>query len=560
MQPNLQRAIRVAAAFAAYGAATALLWLPVAAERSVEAIEFEDRIGTVPVEISLTHDGRSTLDTGALGSLYWEQTGALGFGARVRVTDTPQAAGTLSSYASPQFVRANAAVVGDPDEVASAYGAELRSRLVRSLLLRELTAFVLGGIVFTAVFRARSPLPADWSRRRTAAIGGAAVVVLVTATCGAAAWLFDRWEGNREIEGAYAMPGVPELSFSSPQALEIARQVQPFLEKNNERIRERTQVYLENAEATLGPELSTRVDDLAPREGELIVLAEADPQGSHVGTRVRTVLYDQLVEALGAGSFAFRTISGDVTSNGTVAEAGFVEAEADASGEIPTVVVKGDHDTDTTLEQLDDNDVSNPDLEVTEIAGLDVVAGNDPAFKTLFGGMVVNESGVSETELGEQVRNYIDDEQPGALLVLLHQPRSAAGYLGLETLDDIAPLDLGDDPTDLTTPYDDGIPDVPPGLINIGHLHDASPPRIIWNTDSDEVTWTVVNQLGTSGGVEERPTYNRFSTPYSVPLKTLSIQLQYVDTDTGLQTGYAFIDLATDGTATITDRIDIGVP
>ena len=385
-------------------------------------------------------------------------------------------------------------------------------------------------------------------------------MVLLTATCGAAGWLFDRWEGNREIEGAYAMPGMPELSFSSPQALEIARQVQPFLEKNNERIRERSRAYLENAEATLSPELSSRVDDLAPREGELIVLAEADPQGNHVGTRVRTVLYDQLVEALDAGSFAFRTISGDVTSNGTVAEAGFVEAEADASGEIPTVVVKGDHDTDTTLEQLDDNDVSNPDLEVTEIAGLDVVAGNDPAFKTLFGGMVVNESGVTETELGEQVRNYIDDEQPGALLVLLHQPRSAAGYLGLETLDDIAPLDLGDDPTDLTTPYDDGIPDVPPGLINIGHLHDASPPRIIWNTDSDEVTWTVVNQLGTSGGVEERPTYNRFSTPYSVPLKTLSIQLQYVDTDTGLQTGYAFIDLATDGTATITDRIDIGVP
>ena len=67
-------------------------------------------------------------------------------------------------------------------------------------------------------------------------------------------------------------------------------------------------------------------------------------------------------------------------------------------------------------------------------------------------------------------------------------------------------------------------------------------------------------RIGTSGGVEERPTYNRFSTPYSVPLKTLSIQLQYVDTDTGLQTGYAFIDLATDGTATITDRVDIGVP
>ena len=45
-----------------------------------------------------------------------------------------------------------------------------------------------------------------------------------------------------------------------------------------------------------------------------------------------------------------------------------------------------------------------------------------------------------------------------------------------------------------------------------------------------------------------------------MPLKTLSIQLQYVDSDTGLQTGYASIELATDGTASITDRTDIGAP
>jgi len=546
--------------FAAYGALAALLWAPVAVERSVETTRFEDRVGTVPVEVSLTHNGRSTLDTGALGSLYWEQTGALGFGARVRVTGTPQAGGTLASYASPRFVRANAAFVSEPDEVARAYGAELRSRFLRNLLLRELAAFLLGGLVLTAVFRARSPLPPRWSRGRSVAVSVAATATLTAASCGTAVWLFDRWEGNAEIEEAYGMPGVPELSFSSPQALEIARQVQPFLEKNDERTRERTRDYVETAETNFGAELSLRADDLTPRDGELIVLAEADPQGSHVGTQVRTDLYAQLVATFGVEAFAMRTISGDVTSNGTVAEAGFVESEASASGDIPTVIVKGDHDTDITLEQLDDNDVSNPHLDLTEIAGLDVVAGNDPAFKTLFGGMVVNESGVSETELGEMVRTYVDEEDPSAALVLVHQPLSATGYLGLDSLDDIASPTDPDDRPDLTTPYDDGIPDLPPGIINIGHRHDAEPPRIIWNTDGEDVTWTVVNQLGTSGGVEESPTFNRFSTPYSVPLKTLGLQLQYVDSDTGLQTGYASIDLATDGTATITDRTDIGLP
>lgn len=559
VHPGHQQVIRVARVYVAYGALAALLWLPLAVERSVETTRFEDRIGTVPVEISLTHNGRSTLDTGALGRLYWEQTGAFGFGARVRVTDTPDAGGTLASYASPLFLRANAAFVSDPQAVADAYGAELRSQLIHGVLLRELFAFLLGGLILTAVFKTRSPLPDGWSRRRVVTLGVAASAAFAATSCGVALWLFERWEGNADIQDAYVMPGVPALSFSSPQALEIARQIQPFLERNNERARERSHAYRENAERTFGEQLSARADDLAPRDGELVVLAEADPQGSHVGTDVRIALYDELFDVLGSESFAIRTISGDITSNGTIAEAGFVSSEVAASGEVPTVIVKGDHDTDVTLEQLDDTDAVNPDLDLTEIAGINVVAGNDPAFKTLFGGTVVNESGISETELGELVRHHVDDEDPGAVLVLLHQPASAAGYLNLQSLEDIAPPSGPTDLSELTTPTEDGIPDVPPGIINIGHLHDAAPPRIIWNTDGDDVTWTVVNQLGTSGGVEERPTYNRFSTPYSTPLKTLSVQLQYVDRVSGLQTGYASIDLDTDGTAVITDRTDIGL-
>ena len=69
-----------------------------------------------------------------------------------------------------------------------------------------------------------------------------------------------------------------------------------------------------------------------------------------------------------------------------------------------------------------------------------------------------------------------------------------------------------------------------------------------------------MNQLGTSGGVEESPTFNRFSTPFSVPLKTLSVQLQYIDSETGMQTGYAPIDVAIDGTVTIGQRTNLGLP
>jgi hypothetical protein len=70
----------------------------------------------------------------------------------------------------------------------------------------------------------------------------------------------------------------------------------------------------------------------------------------------------------------------------------------------------------------------------------------------------------------------------------------------------------------------------------------------------------VVNQLGTSGGVENRPTFNRFSTPNSAPLEPLAVRLEYLNRKTGLQTGYVDVDCPTDGGCTISDRIDVGLP
>jgi hypothetical protein len=545
---------RGAVTYVGFGLVAALICIPIAAERAVESVGFEDRLGTLPVHISLAHNGMSTLDTGILGQLYWDRTGAAGFGALVRATGPPEAGGSLASYVSPDFVQTNVQFVNDPGEVARVYGREFESELSRSFWWYELWIAILGGALLTAVFRARSPIPSGITGRLRRIVVGVIVVLVATGLSAVVAGqLFTSWDGNNEIETAYPMPGVERLRFSSPEALEVARQIQPFIEKNTNRIRERTARYEAAAIASLQAELPEHVDALAPRAGERIVIAEADPQGSLVGTQVRTELYPLLQDQLGEDAFAIRTVSGDVTSNGTVAEDGFVEDEASASPDIPLVAVKGDHDTNVTVEQFDEYDILNPEFEAADVEELRVVAGNDPAFKALFGGLVVNESGITETQLGENLREEVDPDDP--VIVLLHQPRSVAGFVGVDTVGDLDDA-IGRE----TVPWDDGIPDLPPGVINYGHLHDPAPPRVIWNTDGEEVTWTVVNQLGTSGGVEENPTFNRFSTPFSAPLKTLSVQLQYLHLDTGLQTGYASIDIATDGTVTITDRIDLGLP
>lgn len=556
MRVDWERVRRVALTFVAHGAVAAIVSAPVAAERAIEGVHFEDRLGTLPVEVALSHNGASTLDTGILGRIYWEQTGFAGFGATIRATGPPEAGGSLASYVSPRFIEANAQFVSDPGEVARVYGEEMRAQLFERFWRFELVTFLVGGIGLSLLFRGSHPLASIPRGGRRYAVGTLVVAAGVVSSSLVAVQLFRNWEGDTEIAQSYPMSSIDGLSFSNPESLEIAEQVQPFITKNTDRIKQHAEAFEEAALASFEAELPRHAEALRPRDNELIVIAEADSQGSQVGTNVRTEMYPLLVRELGRDAFAMRTISGDISSNGTVAEAGFVRDESVASGDIPLVAVKGDHDTDATLEQLHDNDVTVPHFDVTEVDDLRVVVGNDPAFKTLFGGMVVNETGVTERELGESLREMVDEDDPEQpLITLFHQPRSAAGYIGIRSL-----AELERTTGHRSLPWDDGIPDLPPGTINVGHLHDVEGPWVIWNTDGDEVTWTVVSQLGTSGGVEENPTFNRFSTPFSTPLKKMSMQLQYVNEETGLQTGYVAIEVATDGTVTIGPRVDVGLP
>jgi Icc-related predicted phosphoesterase len=564
MRSHLRRAATALAAWVAYGLVAALVALPVATVWALQHASFEDRLGAFPVVVSLSHDGRSTIDTGILGKVYWERTGPGGFGADIRSTGPPEAGGTLSSYVTPEFLQVNASFVEEPGEVARTYGEELRDRVLGELLrLEALVAVGVGGLLALA-FRGRAPayLRGRGTLRWRVGVVTALLASGVALSTVIGLQMFFAWGDDADPDAAYPMPGVEGLSFSSPQTVEVARQVRPFIEKNEARFEQDAQAYEEAVTASFETELA--LHDLTPREGERVVLAEADPQGSLVGTRARRAVYPMLEEALGGeDAIVVRTISGDISSNGTVAEEGFVRGEAEAGPDFPTVAAKGDHDSAITMEQLREYGVHTPDRELVEVDGIQVAGAADPAFKQLFGGLVTNESGLEEDELGAELREVVDDadlDDETPLVVLLHQPRAVAGYLGTSST-----ADLADSVGHETEPWDDGVDDVPPGIVNYGHLHDVAGPWVLWNTgdpdDPDaEVTWTVVSQLGTSGGVLETPTFNRFSTPFSVPLKDVGMQLQYVDEESGLPTGYVQIDVAVDGAVTIADRVDVGLP
>jgi len=538
------------AAYALCAVAAALVFAPIALERAIERVHFSDRLGTLPVEVTLCHNGRSTLDTGLFGQVFWERTGAYGFGAYARATGPPEAGGTLASYVDPEFIQANVALINDPDSVVQAYSDSFSAELRRHVLAEELAAGLIGGAALLLIVPRRRWRQAPVARE--VALGALLVSAAFGVSAVSSVRMFHDWPCSTPVTRVYGMPGVEELSFASPQAREVAEQVQPFIEKNRERTATATGHYESVAASSFAAALDRHILDLTPLPGEAIVLAEADPQGSFVGVHVRSRMYADLVAALGPDAIALRTISGDVSSNGTVAEATYIAAEAGVSGDIPTVAAGGDHDSTTTWQQLADAGVVVPDLDPADVAGLEVVGANDQEHKSLFGGIVTNDSGITEQDLGELLRTAVADHRA---VVLVHQPEAAAAYLGLPSLS-VLPSATGSS----TTPYDDGVPDVPPGILNVGHRHEADGPWVLWNTDGDQITWTLVDQLGTAGGVENSPTFNRFSTPTSVPLKPLMVRLQYVDLGSGLATGYATIACSPDGHCEISDRVDVGLP
>ncbi|MGH3412568.1 MAG: hypothetical protein ACRDPH_05765 [Marmoricola sp.] len=559
-----RRTGRVLAAYAGCVLAAAVVAAPVCVERSVEGVHFGDQLGTFPVQVSMAHNGYSTLDTGVFGTVYLHRTGAWGFGAYARSTGPPEAGGTLASYVAPKFIQANVSMVEDPSKVAHSYAMEMARRFRGNLVREELVAGLAGGAVLFLLLPRRRLRHVPRAGLAMASVG--LVVVATAAATGVAFTLFRSWPGSQPPATTYPLPAKPALSFGSPQTQEVAEQVKPFIDKNAERIRERADQYEQRARESFLTALPTHYLDLLPRDHEKIVIAEADPQGSYVGLHLRREIHAALARAVGPDAFAVRTIAGDVTSNGTVSEASYVAQEARVSGATPTVAVGGDHDSTKTWKQMKNHDMVVPDLTTDDVDGILVTGANDREHKTLFGGMVTDRTGVSEEQLGHRLRAAVDKDasrHPGhGRVVLVHQPYAAAAYLGLGSIDQVLQLPRGGD--HLTTPYDDGIPDQPPGIVDYGHWHQLGGPWVLWNTDGgpdgDTVTWTVVDQLGTAGGAENVPTFSRFSTPYSAPLKPLTLRLQYVDTRSGLETGYATIRCDLAARCSISRRTDVGLP
>ena len=351
-------------------------------------------------------------------------------------------AGSLASYVSPRFIEANAQFVSDPERRRAGVRRRAARPAVAALLadragrLPDRRRGASGSLPRRHIHCARSRR----AGRRVAVGRWWSSPVLVTSAL-VAVQLFQSWEGDDGGRPAsYPMSDIDDLSFSNPEALEIAEQVQPFIVKNTDRIQAKADAYEAATDASLrrGAPANTPTR-WRPATASGSCSPRPTPRAARSAPGCGTEMYPLLEEYLGEDAFAMRTISGDISSNGTVAEQGFVQDEAAASPEIPAGRGQGRprhrHHRRPARGQRRDCAGLRGSPRSTDFS---VVAANDPAFKTLFGGMVVNDTGITETELGaDAAREDDEDDADDPLIVLFHQPRSAAGYIGIDALDDL---------------------------------------------------------------------------------------------------------------------------
>ncbi len=254
-----------------------------------------------------------------------------------------------------------------------------------------------------------------------------------------------------------------------------------------------------------------------------------------------------LKEKFGADVPALLAISGDLTTNGTAAEANCVQSIADIAEGAPIAAVIGNHESDVSLGQMRDAGMTVLDGTEVELAGVSVLGEGDPERSELFGPTALR-ADRSQIDVGTNLYDEATADRPD--LVLVHEAYAAQAFLDVSDMHGFL-----DERGSVTTPYDDGVRDAPAGAIFYGHWHRDVEPRVVWNSDG---TWTLVMELGTSGGAIATPTFGRFSTPWSQPQQMATFPVVFLDEETRLVTGYQMYRFDTDGSVTVEPRVDIG--
>ena len=530
----------------------ALLVAPLAIGWAIAHTHAEEQVGITPTTFRLSTSGHSELRLGIAGTVFLPRhLGPFGVVATVNGPADPSAASAdLASYVSPRMLELYSGLFHDPARAIRGYVELLQDELVHQMQVTELVLALLAGtgfLLLRLLLGITGPLLPGGAVRRALALAGlflASVAVGVVQVRAAEA-------NARPAPGRYDLPALAGTAAegattNSPILRLLLGDAVPKVHVLVDRQERDVAQYLGRASADLR---SQEARIAAPRAGEVAVLMQSDMHCNTTMIRLQKQVRTMLQDRFGDQVPAAMAITGDLTTNGTPAEGGCIRDEAAIAGSRPVAAVTGNHESEVSARQMKDAGMKVLDGDRVDVGGVSVLGGGDPDRTELFG---PTRPRGKETEAGLGRRLYDRGRHDRADLVLVHEAYAAQAFIG--TPDMRAFLDGRGS---ATVPYDDGVRDLPAGAVLYGHWHRPVEPRVVWNSDG---TWTLVMELNTSGGAVASPTIGHFSTPWTSPQQEASFPVLFLDEKSGLVTGYQMYRFATNGSAAVGARVDVGDP
>jgi hypothetical protein len=272
-------------------------------------------------------------------------------------------------------------------------------------------------------------------------------------------------------------------------------------------------------------------------------------------TELAAATVTQFNERFGDGTLKLLVSAGDM-GYGSSLEKRYIDAQAKIADTV--VVSPGNHETAIAEQEIDDAGMLRIKDEPVTAEGITVAGGEDPLV-TPFGGETTPRTDTGDENLEAEFGAYLYDqaieEKPD--VVAPHEGYAAGSFIGLENVTKSLMTEWFEQRGSSVIPWEDGVRDLPTGLLVYGHWHRIIQPRTVWNSDG---TWTEVMELNTMGGAIGSPTINHFSTPNDAPGQTASFPIIYMNTETGLVTGYQMYTFEDGGKATISPFVSVGLP
>jgi hypothetical protein len=541
-------ATRVAAAYLL----VALIVTPAVVGWAVASTTVREPIGVSPTTFTLTTAGHSELRLGIAGTIVVPRSrGPFGVVATVDGAADPEASSTdLAAYVSPRMLRLYTGLFHDPERAMQGYVDLLQRQLLHRLLSGELVATAVLGSVFLLVRQLSGSRGRLLPDRTVSAVG---IVVLLLLTSAGAGLVQLRLDDSRDnaTSADYALPGLEGTpaagaSTNSPVLRLLLEDAVSKIHKLVARQDKSVEAFRRRAETDLRQQ-SAAGAIAVPRAGEHAVLMQSDMHCNETMIAVQRQVRRLLQEHFREGTLAAMAITGDLTTNGTPAEGACIRDEAEIAGGLPVVAVTGNHESQTSIEQMKDAGMDVLDQSRAKVDDISMLGAADPSRTELFGATALR-GDETEEDVGRKLYAAALADPPE--LVLVHEAYAVAPFVGTDDM-----VGFLDHRGSATRPYDDRVRDLPASAVLYGHWHRHVPPRVVWNSDK---TWTLVMELNTSGGAVAQPTLGHFSTPWSIPQQEASFPVLFLDKATGLVTGYQMFRFATDGTATIEPRVDVG--